>query len=99
MRVARLPGVVVEAAEADDFGHVELKLTIGGRRYWTRIVKLDDKRGYARVRDGIAACRRDDWDRARNWLIHTAPPRIEVRWNRTEQILFACNEYGWNTWR
>ena len=98
-RLGRLPGVVIEEAEADDFGRAELRLTINGARRWTRPVRLDEERGYARLRDAIAAVRRRDGRRAWNWLSNHAPARSWCRWDGIEKLRFARNEYGFEQWR
>ncbi len=98
-RLGRLPGVVVESSRADDFGMAELRILIRGKRLWTRPVRLGDARSYARLRDAIAAHRRKDWDRARNWLSPDAPPCRSVWWGGIEQIRLGESEYGRAWWR
>lgn len=98
-RVGRLPGVHVLAAEADDFGRAELRLSIGGWFAWTRPIEMADERGYKRLRDAVAAHRRRDWARSRRWLSHEAPPRSTVKWDGVERVRFARDHYGRETWR
>lgn len=97
-RIGRLPGIVVEAAEADDFGRAELQVTVDGERRWTRLVDLDGSVGYSRLRDAFAAHRRGDWCRANRWLAREPPPRTEVQWYGIDQVRFARNEYGRDIW-
>jgi hypothetical protein len=96
-RIGRLPGVVVESAEADDWGRAELCLLVDGlvpgRRYWTRAVSLHDRRGYQVLRDAIAAARRKDWRRAYRWLKITQPQRRTSRCGGVEQVFFV--DRGW----
>jgi hypothetical protein len=97
-RVGKIAGVIVEYAEADDFGMIELRITVDGKRFWTRLVQNPAK-GYKALRDAVAAHRRNDYERERNWLSSTEVGRRVVRWYGIDQVVFGENEYGTQRWR
>lgn len=96
-RAGKIRGVVVESAEVDDFGGIELCIVVDGTRLWTRPVK-DAEKGHKTLRDAISARRRGDYQRARLWLSHETPWRRFVEWDGYEQLRFGENQYGARWW-